>query len=659
MIKAKYSSKSKKTKSIDVPEIENRSEMLENDNLKNDEEIHSRKRKVNKDDEISSRKENKEEEFKKAKKNRKIESEEINTNVIKKKTKKIGFVLDNEKKVNNVSSAQNECEEKTFKDFYFEDRLLKAIANCGWTKPTQVQESVIPLILENKNVIARAHTGTGKTGAFLLPIVQKIVQTTAASSEEESSGPYAVVLVPTKELAAQIYTLLSQLISTFPFIQAGNLAELNDEKQKIFLENQYDIIISTPSRLTNAIGIKQNFLKNIRYLVLDEADLLFTFGYKEDLLIIKKKMSKKYQTIMTSATITEDLTEIKQMLIVGPVVSVKLKEGMLPSPDQLTQYQINCETEEEKFTVIVSMLKLKLMLGKTIFFVSNVDRCYKLQLFLQCFKISTCVLNPEMPANSRFHIIQMFNEGKFNYIIATDCNDLSEQISIDDSKKIKKVKGKDGAKVDSESGVSRGIDFHHVSNVVNFDFPSNLDVYIHRVGRTARGFNKGTAISLVLPQEKEIFEKISDEINIAMGEKVISPYEVRMKDLDTFLLRTREALSGCTKGVIRETRLAEIKKEILNSKKLESYFSQNSKDRAIIEQNKSLRKVRVQTETLHAITEYMVPPALRGLHLEETTHGFKRIGKKVDIRGLKKGKNKGNKRGFKKFGSKKIDPLAF
>ncbi|CEF63124.1 Probable ATP-dependent RNA helicase DDX56 [Strongyloides ratti] len=553
--------------------------------------------------------------------------------------------------------------EKTFKDFYLEERLLKAIASCGWKKPTQIQESVIPLVLEEKNIIARAHTGTGKTGAFLLPLIQKIVQATSAKADE-SSGVCAVIIVPTKELSAQIFNLLCKLISTFPFIQAGNLAELNDEKQKIFLENEYDIIVSTPSRLTSALVLKPNLLQNVCYVVLDEADLLFTFGYKEDLKLIKKKLPKKYQTIMTSATITDDLTEIKQLLLTGPVISIKLKEDILPSSEQLTQYQINCATEEEKFTVVISMLKLKLMQGKTIFFVSNVDRCYKLQIFLQCFKISSCVLNPEMPANSRFNTIQKFNEGQFNYIIATDCKDLSEPEIDEDKpkkpKKAKKEKGISGAKYDNESGVSRGIDFHHVSNVVNFDFPHNLDVYIHRVGRTARGFNKGTAITFVLPEEKTMFDGILNEISECMGENVIVPYEIRMKDLETFLLRTREALSGCTRGVIRETRLAEIKKEILNSKKLENYFSQNSKDLAIIEQNKSLRKVKVQTETLHAITDYMVPPALRGLNLESSTFEHSNTKHKNDISGIKSSfRNKGKKRKFSKVGKKKVDPLAF
>uniref|UniRef100_A0A0K0FKW9 RNA helicase n=1 Tax=Strongyloides venezuelensis TaxID=75913 RepID=A0A0K0FKW9_STRVS len=550
--------------------------------------------------------------------------------------------------------------EKKFKDFYFEERLLKAIANCGWKKPTQIQESVIPLILEEKNVIARAHTGTGKTGAFLLPIIQKIVQATSANADE-SSGLCAIVIVPTKELSAQIFNLLSKLISTFPFIQAGNLAELNDEKQKIFLENEYDIIISTPSRLTSAFVLKPKLLRNVRYVVLDEADLLFTFGYKEDLMLIKKKLPKKYQTIMTSATISDDLTEIKKILLTGPVLSVKLKEDLLPSSDQLTQYKINCNTEEEKFTVIISMLKLKLMQGKSIFFVSSVDRCYRLQIFLQCFKIPSCVLNPEMPANSRFNIIQKFNEGQFSYIIATDCKDLDqENLDNEEIKKPKRSKGISGSKYDNESGVSRGIDFHHVSNVINFDFPPNLDVYIHRVGRTARGFNKGTAISFVLPEENATFEKISNEISESMGENVITPYEIRMKDLDSFLLRTREALSGCTKGVIRETRLAEIKREILNSRKLESYFSQNSKDLAIIEQNKSLRKVKVQTETLHAVTDYMVPPALRGLNLESSTFGSSQGRHRNDISGIRSSfKNKGRKRKFSKVGKKKVDPLAF
>lgn len=184
-------------------------------------------------------------------------------------------------------------------------------------------------------------------------------------------------MAPTKELAGQIFKLLQDLISSFPFLQAVNFAEMDEDNVKVMLNEVVDMIVSTPGRLLNAIKTKNNILKNIRHVVLDEADLLLSFGYKDEMEGIKAALPKNYQSIFTSATLNEDMDDIKSMLMTGPVVSLKLKEGQLPSSDQLTQYHINCNGDEERFTILISLIKLKLIVGKTIIFVSTTDRCYK------------------------------------------------------------------------------------------------------------------------------------------------------------------------------------------------------------------------------------------------------------------------------------------
>lgn len=252
----------------------------------------------------------------------------------------------------------------------------------------------------------------------------------------------------------------------------------------------------------------------------------------------------------------------------GPVVTIKLTEGDLPNTDQLTQYQLTCQSDEERFAILVAMFKLKLIVGRSIIFVNTIDRCYKLMLVLRVFGLKSCILNSAMPANSRCHVINQFNDGNYQIVIASDVSDadgtkLIQQIGTSSAEPGKeKEKGAKKSKLDKESGVSRGIDFHHVSNVVNFDFPQTTDAYIHRVGRTARGFNKGTALSFCIPSESKNLEAIQEEINQQMGRKVLQPYEFRIKELDTFLLRTREALSKCTKGVIKKARLKEIRQEV-------------------------------------------------------------------------------------------------
>uniref|UniRef100_A0AC35FR71 ATP-dependent RNA helicase n=1 Tax=Panagrolaimus sp. PS1159 TaxID=55785 RepID=A0AC35FR71_9BILA len=538
--------------------------------------------------------------------------------------------------------------ESGFSQFDLDERILKAIGELGWEKPTQVQQSLIPLALEGKNILARARTGSGKTAAFLLPIIQNVVQ--ISSSSEEEAGPYAIFVAPTKELAAQIYKLLLQLTSPFPFLQCVNFAEMDESNVETMLGEVVDMIVSTPGRIVNAVGTKPSLLNNVRHVVLDEADLLLSFGYKDEMEKIKEALPKTYQSIFTSATLNENMDEIKAMLMTGPVVSLKLKEGQLPGSDQLTQYHINCQSDEERFTILLSLIKLKLIIGKTIVFVSTTDRCYKLSLFLQAFKIQSCILNSQMPANYRSHIIREYNEGRHQFIIASDMNDIApkedEAAAASDEpptkKKKKQRKPKNGKrKMDKESGVARGIDFHFVSNVINFDFPTSTDIYIHRVGRTARGFNKGTAISFAIPTEIPLVENVHEEINEMMGEDKILPYNIRMKDFEGFQLRAREALAACTKTVIREARLAEIKQEILRSKQLEAYFSKNPREKAALENDKKLFKINLHSTSIADVPDYIVPKPLRGQNYSvKTNTAFNRNRKRKMSSGEKKKKKK-------------------
>uniref|UniRef100_A0A1I8AS27 RNA helicase n=1 Tax=Steinernema glaseri TaxID=37863 RepID=A0A1I8AS27_9BILA len=500
-------------------------------------------------------------------------------------------------------------EEASFSDFELDERLLKAIGELGWKRPTQVQEAMIPMALEGKNILARARTGSGKTAAFLLPTLQKVIQ---LSSNTSAKGPFAIFVTPTKELTTQVFAQLKALVAFFPFLQAVNLADMDVAT----ITESVDMIVSTPNRLLQAADSSKNLLSNVAHVVLDEADLLFSLGYEDEMKNIKNRLPSRYQTILTSATLSEDMTDLKKIFCVGPVVSLKLKEGQLPDVDQLAQYHIYCNDDDQRFSILISMIKLKLIVGKTIIFVKDVERCYQLSLFLQAFKVNTCILNAELPANCRCRIVHEFNEGRYNFVIASDVGDMVEEEENGEPKSKKSKKKK--AQMDKEAGVSRGIDFHHVSNVINFDFPTSLEAYIHRVGRTARGWNKGTALSFAAPEERELLDEVSEEINTQMGRKVIMPYEVRMADLDAFYLRSREVLGQITRIAIREARLAEIRAEALRSNRLRSYFAANPRERAALENDKRTHRLRT-ADSVAGVSEYMVPTTLRGIDYSQDT----------------------------------------
>merc|ERR1711997_528165 len=263
---------------------------------------------------------------------------------------------------------------------------------------------------------------------------------------------------------------------------------------------------------------------------------------------------------------------------------------------QLTQYQIRIE-EEDKFVLIYALFKLKLVHGKTIVFVNSVDRCYKVKLYLEQFSIPVCVLNSELPNTTRCHIVSQFNKGLYDVVVASDETFLEAmplQEGIDKKSKPNKVdkdKANSKREKDLESGASRGIDFQFVSNVINFDFPRDVDSYIHRVGRTARGTAKGTALSLTSMKEMERVTMVEDALKLsrssstALNENgreedhsVFKPYRFRMEELDGFRYRAVDAWRAVTKIAIREARLKEIKAEMLNSVKLKTHLADNPRD---------------------------------------------------------------------------------
>ena len=181
-----------------------------------------------------------------------------------------------------------------------------------------------------------------------------------------------------------------------------------------------DVIVGTPSRVLMHMeaGHLPDVKNSLEILVLDEADLIVSFGYEEEVKKVLSRLPAIYQSILTSATLSAGAVKLKELVLRRPVM-LSLEEDPLPADSQLTQYQIKIE-EEDKFVLIYALFKLKLVHGKTIVFVNNVDRCYKLKLYLEQFSIPVCVLNSELPNATRCHIVSQFNKGLYDVIVASD-----------------------------------------------------------------------------------------------------------------------------------------------------------------------------------------------------------------------------------------------
>ncbi|XP_014673958.1 PREDICTED: probable ATP-dependent RNA helicase DDX56 [Priapulus caudatus] len=495
-----------------------------------------------------------------------------------------------------------------FHEMGLDDRILQAVSKLGWKEPTLIQEKAIPLSLEGKDVLARARTGSGKTASYAIPVIQKILDRKQVTREQCIS---TIIMVPTKELGAQAHkNILELTTSCSREVRCVDISGKGDlPSQRPLLSENPDIVVGTPSKiLAHLVARNMSVKDSLQFLVIDEADLVFSFGYEDDIKELLKHLPKIFQTFLMSATLNDDVKALKKLVLHNPVI-LKLEESQLPEAGQLTQYHIKCE-EVEKFVLIYSLLKLRLIQGKSIIFVNSVDRCYRLKLFLEQFGIPACVLNSELPINSRVHIVHQFNDGLYDIVVAADDQTLLDpaQTSAAPSKKQKRKYQ------DKEFGVSRGIDFQFVTSVINFDFPSNVDSYIHRVGRTARGTNQGTALSFISVAEMPMYEEVQETLSKTSPEGADSfkPYQFRMEEIEGFRYRAQDAMRAVTKVAIREARLKEIKQEILNSQKLKSYFEDNPRDLQVLKHDKPLHTVRTQQHLKH-VPEYLVPPMLRSM----------------------------------------------
>ncbi|PWN20215.1 DEAD-domain-containing protein [Microstroma glucosiphilum] len=448
--------------------------------------------------------------------------------------------------------------------------ILLALSTLRFSHPTPVQAQVLPLALSGHDIVARARTGSGKTLAYGLPIVQKILKTKEALGK--SSGDYqrtrGLILVPTRELSEQVANHVGRICAgSGEDLKVVNIArEASSSVLKLLLADRPDIIVATPSRALHFVQSQTLPLDHLDSLVLDEADLLLSYGHDEAVkaLFSGNHLPKTYQSFLMSATMSQDVEALRSLL--SSSSSSTRKPQVLNLKDDahththLAQYYVHLSNEDDKFLLLYVLLKLRLVRGKVLVFVNDVDRGYKVRLFLEAFGVRSCVLNAEMPGNSRYHVVQEFNKGVYDVIIATDegardikgderlmkeeeeggqeedeeeevaeAEDDEEAEGEDDeedldeaneatatsdkkrkrpspspeavapSKASKKKKSKSStATAATEYGVSRGIDFVNVSCVVNFDLPVSLSSYIHRIGRTARAHQSGIALSFIV-----------------------------------------------------------------------------------------------------------------------------------------------------------------
>lgn len=494
-------------------------------------------------------------------------------------------VVDIEGGAEAVNSTESPVVE--FSDLGLDARLTRALSQMnGIANPTVIQAQSIPIALTGKDILARAPTGSGKTLAYVLPVLHKILN---YCGEDSGSAVQSVILVPTKELAVQVASVVDRIsrYCTKDSLRFCNLAQEDSlsSQQAALQASNPNLIISTPSRLLPHLssGLIKFETGKFHTLVLDEADLILSFGFQSDLDCLVPHLPKLFQTLLLSATLSDDLNDLKALLLHSPVI-IKVDDDLESSTDAptgrtLKQYSIPANGDE-KFLFTYVTLKLNLLKGKILIFCNTTDRAYKLKLYLDQFGIKCAVLNPELPLLSRHGIVDQFNRSVFDILIAAD-----------ESENAPRAKSKEG-------GVARGVDFKRVDVVFNFDFPGSLETYTHRVGRTARGKDgRGTALSLI-DNESDSSEAIK-EVRAAVR---LTDFPFPMDQLEAFRYRSLDALRSTTKSAVKKARAAELSKQILASQKLSTtFFANRPKDLQVLRNDAAIRGkgVRIQQHLKH------------------------------------------------------------
>ncbi|MGK7286937.1 ATP-dependent RNA helicase SrmB [Buttiauxella agrestis] len=372
----------------------------------------------------------------------------------------------------------------TFSELELDESLLLALQDKGFTRPTAIQAAAIPPALEGRDVLGSAPTGTGKTAAYLLPVLQHLVD----FPRKKSGPPRILIVTPTRELAMQVADHARELAKHTHLDIAtitGGVAYMNHAE--VFSENQ-DIVVATTGRLLQYIKEENFDCRAVETLILDEADCMLDLGFAQDIETIAAETRWRKQTMLFSATLEGDaIKNFAERLLEDPVeVSAT---SSTRERKKIHQWYYRADNIEHKTALLVHLLKQP-DTTRSIVFVRKRDRVHELVAWLREAGINTCYLEGEMVQMKRTEAIKRLTDGRVNVLIATDV-------------------------------AARGIDIPEVSHVFNFDMPRTADTYLHRIGRTGRAGLKGTAISLVEAHDHLLLGKVTRYMKEPMKSRVI------------------------------------------------------------------------------------------------------------------------------------------
>ena len=393
------------------------------------------------------------------------------------------------KALRNVTPLSEEAKqhvfnlERSFKDLGLNEDLLKALGEAGWEYPTKIQAELIPPVLEGRHVLGQAKTGSGKTASFGLPVLHRV---------EKGVAMQVLILAPTRELAVQIRDDIDQLGKHTGLKTCAVYGGQKIQTQADRLSRGPEIIVGTPGRVLDMIQRRYLDLSGVRMAVLDEVDRMFDIGFRDDIKRILSMCPKSKQTVFVSATMTDEIERLAKSHMTDPL-RLNVSSGSL-TVEMVTQHHISVQPWDKK-RMLAHMLTheepdLTLVFCRMKRTVDDVVR------YLGKKKIHAHALHGDMSQGKRNQTMRNFRHGELNVLVASDL-------------------------------ASRGLDVEGITHVVNYDLPEDPDIYVHRIGRTARAGREGIAWSLVTPEQGALLTDIELLINAEIPERKYPDFEPR------------------------------------------------------------------------------------------------------------------------------------
>lgn len=363
-----------------------------------------------------------------------------------------------------------------FEQYHISDDIKYNLDKLGFKRPTDIQFKTIPSILNGEDVLAIAQTGTGKTAAFAIPVIDKIHH---FKSSKRSYGIKCIVMVPTRELAQQIGEVFDKLAAHTRVKTFALFGGVEQDKQIVELQDGIDVLISTPGRMFDLINQGAIGLKGVSTLVLDEADHMLDLGFIEDIKYIKKMIPAKHQTLFFSATINDEIKKLAYSQVKSEAIRIQVSPKDKVSKN-ISHFVMDVAQDDKRF--FLERFIQENPESRVMVFVRTRVRAERLSNAMARVGISSQTIHGDKNQDERMEVMRDFKDGQGKLLIATDVS-------------------------------ARGIDIADIDFVINYDLPERAENYVHRVGRTGRGVRKGIAIAFCSNEEKDLLADIQAFLN--------------------------------------------------------------------------------------------------------------------------------------------------